>query len=515
MDENNFNVPMRDIFRLLVRGLPIALSAAALVGLASYFISRGLPELYEARATVLATNNTPDVRSLGVIAPTVPILDVSAYRKAVLSGPVTLAAMAALGNNEQTTPAIEAFQRNVRIQTEAARDSSQIDIVVRENSPELAQSKANAFSTALVNWDRGRASQNLQRIIVTLEQQITALDTQIENLRQQGAGQDQINGRINSRAQQQEQLAIARTLSTSTTGLLSILDPALLPDSPVAPRPLLNALIAALLTLVIAYALLHLRDSLIDRPEDTETIRKSSGLAVLANLPKLTNPEDRPPTESINFLRTNLLFSGSKANKKVILVTSPHDDDSTSKIATSLAENFVRNNSYTLLVDGHLRNPGVAKVYSMPNSLSHASFEAWLAKPDETRDVVKVPISKQPLYVIPSFASSPEASERLSRFQDVLSSWQKEYDVIIIAGGPVLKVADTLSIAPYCTDTVLVVDNEIAKPEQVRSAIDSLQRLGAKLAGMVTTNAKQDKTYFADTTSYKVDPKLTSFGGRR
>lgn len=515
MDENTFVIPFSDISRLLIRGLPVALGAAAIIGAASYFLSFGLEKSYEARATVLAANSSPDVRSLGVITPTVPSLDVSAYRKAVSSGPVSLSAMQALGNNEQNTLAIEAFQKNVKIHTEAGNDSSLIDIIIRDASPQLAQNKANALANALVNWDRGRATLNLQRIISTLEQQVSVQNAQIESLRQQGAAQDQIDGRITIRAQQQDQLAYARALSTSATGLLIVIEPALLPVSPVAPRPVLNALIAFVLTLIISYALLHLRNSLKETPEDFTNFTKSSGLSVLASLPKSLSKEDRPPTESINFLRTNLLFSPSEGGKQVILVSSPQDDASVSKIATSLAENFVRNNSHTLLVDGNLRMPGIADIYAMPASLNHASFEAWLAKPEQTRDVVKVPISKQPLYVIPSFASGAEAAERLSRFKDVLASWKKEYDVIIIAGGPVLKVADTLSIAPYCTDTVLVVDEQEGSSDYLRSAIESLQRLGVKLAGMVVTNAKKDQTYFADTGTYKVDPKLTSFGSRR
>ena len=511
MEQNNFSLSFNDIIKLIVNGALIALTAAIIVGTATYILSRTLSKEYEARATVLAANSVTDARSFGVITPSVPALDVSAYRKAVLSSPVLINAMTKLGISEQTTASINDFKQSITIHTEAANDSSLIDIITREASPELAQAKANALANALVNWDKSRAGDNLQRIVLSLEQQIAVLDSQIFNLREQGAAADQIDGRVSLRAQQQDQLAYARALSTSATGLLSVIEPALLPITPVAPRPLLNALIAAFVSMVLSYALLHLRNSLNSKQEKPEFALEHNDLSILAKFPPLKAEQIKIANDNIQFLRTNLLFSSAKDGPKTILITSPYDVNHKSNVALSLAENFARNQSHTLLVDADLRHPMIANLYGMPaNQLKHASLVNWLKAPEQSQDVVKVSVGDQALHVIPSFKELDASPELLNKFEQALAKWQSEYDVIVIDASPILKVADSLALAPFCSDTVLVVDEELSNPKDLKAAEQSLKRLKANLTGYVVANSKSHQTQNAYPQA--INARITQFG---
>ncbi|MCA9837570.1 MAG: AAA family ATPase [Trueperaceae bacterium] len=513
MDQTNFSLSFNDIVKLIINGALLALTAAMVVGAATYILSKTLTPKYEARATVLAANSSSDARSFGVVTPSVPALDVSAYRKAVLSSPVLVAAMNSLGIAEQNTASIDAFKTSITIHTEAANDSSLIDIITTETSAELAQAKANALAHALVNWDRARASENLQRIVQSLEQQVAVLDSQIANLQTQGASQDQIDGRISLRAQQQDQLAYARALSTSANGLLSIIEPALVPISPVSPRPLLNALIAAFVSALLTYALLHLRNSLMSKQEKPMLVSGQSALSILAKFPPLKADELKISNDHIQFLRTNLLFSNSKAHPKTILITSPHEVRGKTNVALSLAEDFARNQSHTLLVDADLRNPGIAELYGMPAAhLNHASLSNWLRAPEESQDVVKVGVGDKALHVIPSFKEAGLSSELLNTFEQALAKWQSEYEVIVIDAPPVLNVADSLAMAPFCSDTVLVVDEELSDQQDLQSAEHSLKRLKANVTGYVIANSKPSPTKTSQ--SFTVNPKTTQFGHR-
>ena len=485
---NSFAIPFGDILRFILKGLPIALIAAAIIGALVLLVSRGLTAQYEARATVLAARNNPDLRSFGIITATVPTLDVSAYRKAALSSPVLLEAMTRLGLSTARSSDIDAFRRSININTETGSDSSILDITVRHSSPEFAKQMADVMADALVNWDRRRAAESLQRVIITLEQQIVLQDEQIAALQAQGSSQDQLLGRINQRTTLLDQLTLARAISSSATGLLSLLEPSLLPDRPVAPRPFFNAVIASVLTLLLAYGLMHLRDSL--SPGDVSSLAKASGLPLLASFPKVTSDVKRLSAEMTNYLRTNLLFTSSETHPKVILVTSTQRGEGKTSVAISLAESFARNNYNTLLVDADLRHPAIAKEYKMLASrLGHTALEVWLKNPADTKGVVRLPVGKEhSMFVIPSFQAAENAAELLSGgFRDCLDQWRKGYDVIVIDSPPILDVADALSMAPFCTDTTMVLSHHQTTARQLQEALDLLKRLGVRVAGLVAT----------------------------
>ena len=494
------NLSFADILRFIWRGLPAAIIAATIIGALTYFISRTLPAQYEARATVLAAQNTPDLRSFGVVTTAASALDVSAYRKAVLSNPVLKSVMTTLNLTDQSARAVDDFKSAINVHIEAANDSSLIDIIVTDASPAFAMNKANLLADTLVAWDANRANENLARVINTLEEQISLLETQIATLQSQRVNPDLILGRTNQLIQQQDQLAYARALSSSATGLLSIIEPALEPVTPSAPRPLFNTALAFLMTALLSYALLHFRESL--SPGNIEDVAEDNNLPVLAKFPKLIgNTSRRLPVETTNYLRTNLLFATSKAQPKIILVTSSNQGEGKSSVAISLAESFVRNGSYTLLVDADLRQPSIAQEYKMLGSrLGHTSFETWLKNPGETRDVVRMPIAgEQELYVIPSFQPSAQSADLLSTsFRHCLESWKGEYDVIVIDSAPVLSVADTLSVAPFCTDTIMVVNGQKTQPRHLRSSLELLKRMGVHLTGIVATHAKEERTGFTE-----------------
>ena len=94
----------------------------------------------------------------------------------------------------------------------------------------------------------------------------------------------------------------------------------------------------------------------------------------------------------------------------------------------------------------------------------------------------------QTLDIIPTFRAAPSPTELLSLgFPDCLASWQKDYDVIIIDSAPLLNVADTLTIAPLCTGTVLVASLEDTDPQQIADAVELLQRSGVRIFGLAAT----------------------------
>ena len=432
--------------------------------------------------------------------PIIPALNDSSYRIAVKGSEVIGSTLSTLQlPNDQR--AINNFSENkLRVSTEAAQNwndpNSNLTIEVSDASPVNAASYANTLAKALIEWDKNRGRDSFQGQIESLQSQIKSIDESIRSLQTQPEGNEQeIENLIASRRDVQTDRYKLKAQSDAPIPNLTVIQPAVEPLEPVAPKPIFNTILATLLGLLATYGIMFMRNALDMRLRDVDDLAKVSELPVLASFPKLPTDTRRLPHEATSYLRTNLLFATSDSHPKVIVVTSAREAEGKSSVALSLAESFVRNNYRTLLVDADMRKPVVAGEYRI-NSLHQTSLESWLKNPYGSNQAASVPINgKYYLYVIPSFQPSAQAAELLSSgFRECLEVWRKEYDVIIIDSAPILAVADTLTIAPLATGTVLVVNQQKTDRRQVRTAVDILKRIGVRIAGVVATHVSREST---------------------
>src|SRR5690606_6448573 len=146
-----------------------------------------------------------------------------------------------------------------------------------------------------------------------------------------------IDGLITLRAQQQQSMAVARAMSASAIGRLEVIQQGVASSSPVAPRPLVNGLLAALAGIVIAYGIVILRSTLDTRITDVATVEALTGAPILAEFQRQPKPTRRLPRESASYLRTGVLFATADASPKVVMVTSGRTVHGNSALALHLA----------------------------------------------------------------------------------------------------------------------------------------------------------------------------------
>src|SRR5690606_36965351 len=257
----------------------------------------------ESEATVLAASSTADFRSFGVSPVVAPPIDVSAYQVASRSDSVAAAAQAALGESDQPPARLRS---DYRVEAQDDGMSALLTIIGRAGSPERAADGANAVADALVAWDVERATRSVVQVVAALEQQIGSLTEQIRSLQALGDAfrQADIDGRLALRAQQQQSLNVARAMSASAIGRLQVIQEAVVDPTPVAPRPLVNALLAALAGIVVAYGIVILRSALNTRISEVAEVESLSGAPVLAEFQRLAKPTRRFPREAASYLRT-------------------------------------------------------------------------------------------------------------------------------------------------------------------------------------------------------------------
>lgn len=477
-----------ELFNFVFRGLLVALPIALLAAAAAFLLSQQLDPVYEASTTLLAAE--PNTSGSDAIL-TPPPIEASAYATVVLSNPVLTDAFAQLGQTSPSGSDLTALRKSLAVSIEGGRNdvSSLIYLTAAAPSAENAAAYSDAVSRALVQWDRTRASANIDQHINTLEGQIEALDESIESLRLMGdvGNQNEIESRMSLRAQQQEELFYARALRNSTAGLLSVVEPAVAPPNPAAPQPARNAALAAVLSIFLVYGVLLLRNALDSRLRRVEDVA-ALGLPILAEVPKVSKSRRLSP-EAMSFLRTNLLFAAQEG-PRVFLVSSAGEAEGKSSVALNLAESFARNDYRTLLVDADLRKPVVANEYHIAVS-GRKQLQDFLQNPtlDISDETTQIAISQtQNLEVIPTFEATSAAPELLSSgMRACLERWRERFDVIIIDSAPLLPVADSLSVAPFCTGTVLVASLSGTDRRSLQVATERLQNIGVRVMGAVVT----------------------------
>ncbi|HEX7003945.1 MAG TPA: polysaccharide biosynthesis tyrosine autokinase [Trueperaceae bacterium] len=493
--QQEITVDIGALFRFIARGLILALLVGGALAFVALQLSRRQPPVYEAEATVLAAQTNPEFRQFGLSLVTAPPLDVSAYRAAGTSDPVLAEALRRMGAENPTDTDIRRLRGRISVQAEETVSSSLIYVSGQGSTPGAAANRANAVANAMVSWDRARASEDMEQLVQSLELQIANLSEQIRSLQtlNDPSVADQIAGRINLRAERQEQLSYARALSASATPLLSVLQPANPPGAPISPRPMLNAAVAFILGVLATYGLLLLRRALDTRLTGVADLAHAAGLPVLAEFPRFHRLDKNTLREASSYLRTNLLFSTADTHPKIFLISSAQGGEGKTVTATSLAEGFVRNGYRTLLVDADLRSPSLAKMYRISGG-NRSSLADWLQEPYGQHQPVEVSVSpKQHLSVIPVFQPVNQPSELLSiGFRSCLEKWRQEYDVILIDSAPILAVADSLTIAPFCTGTILVTHLQKTDRNQIRTAVDLVRRIGARVLGVVATHVQNE-----------------------
>ncbi|MFF7892628.1 polysaccharide biosynthesis tyrosine autokinase [Streptomyces sp. NPDC007907] len=280
---------------------------------------------------------------------------------------------------------------------------------------------------------------------------------------------------------------------------LGITQEAVAPSTPTSPRPLLNLTAGLVGGLLLAAGLVALRETL-----DT-SFKTSEALGAFIALPGLgTIPYDRSAprqplvnadgyskrAEAFRKLRTNLQFSQVDDPPRIIAVTSSVPGEGKTCTAINLALSLAETGVSTCLVDGDLRRPCVAPAFGLVEDAGLTTVLIGQARVEEVMQQVAGGLS-----VLASGAVPPNPAELLAsaRMEEVLRQLADLYEVVIIDTAPLLPVADTMGLASLCQGALLVVRAAKTNRDQVRTASESLDRVGVRVLGTVFSMAPVPK----------------------
>lgn len=198
-------------------------------------------------------------------------------------------------------------------------------------------------------------------------------------------------------------------------------------------------------------------------------------------------------SEDIRTIRTNLQFTSSDEESKVILVTSSIPGEGKSFISSNLATAFAQTGESTLLIDCDLRLGRVHKIFGISNEKGFSNLLIGQNTVDCAEFIKKTSIPD--LYVIPRGTVPPNPSELLnsSNAKKVVKFLRENFDHIIFDGVPVNGLPDSLIVAGIVDRVVLVTSAGYTKIDELTEAKKALEKIDANIAGIVVNRTQGTK----------------------
>jgi capsular exopolysaccharide synthesis family protein len=401
-------------------------------------------------------------------------------------------------------------------------DSTTSDVAtvsVRATDPEEAARLVNEYvdiATKLRREQRTtdllQARREVEAAVTDLEQRIASIRQPLTDVEQQlqanpgnvslESRRDDLTASLASRltpleaqraAYQQQLESLQLAAGFAQSGGSSLLTAASVPSTPVAPKPVQNALLALIVGLMLGVVVAFVRDNLDERIRGIDDLNRAApGLPTLAVV-----PETKIPTrgyvamrddslsltaEAYRSLRTSVKFAGLDQPIQVIQVTSALQGEGKTTTVANLAEALAQGGERVAIVCCDLRRPAIHLHFGQ--SLTPGFTDVML------RDAPLASAMRQindRLFLLPAGSPPPNPSELLSsrRASAVIQALAQEFDVVIIDSTPVLPVTDALVASRLVDATILVVDTRSTKRKILQHAVERLQQVSAPITGLV------------------------------
>lgn len=330
--------------------------------------------------------------------------------------------------------------------------------------------------------------------------------------------------------------AVADQLASTVSGLsparpdgteavrATMLSEAQVPESPSSPNATRNLALGFVLGLMLGVGVALLRDLL-----DTKVRDETDLSGVTDTTPLTTVPIDESGTghpvfmhddsmslraEAIRRLRTNLQFVDFGDRPSSIVVTSSVPGEGKSTTAINLAASLADAGARVILIDADLRRPSVAKYMGYEGRVGLTTVLIGRAA---LEDVVQ-PWQDTSLDVLPSGQIPPNPSELLGSraMSRLLDDLAETYDVIVLDTPPLLPVTDAAILSKMAGGALVVAGADRLHKQQLRSALESLEKVGAHVLGIVLNKVqRKDRDRYAYEYYSSESPAVTQRSSRR
>lgn len=219
-----------------------------------------------------------------------------------------------------------------------------------------------------------------------------------------------------------------------------------------------------------------------------------------------------PISEIFRTLRTNIQFMNTKGKLKTILVTSTFPGEGKSWVASNLAVTFAQAGKKVVLIDADMRKGRQYNIFGISPIPGLSNYLSGIDMDNDERDIIDIADYVQDtevdnLFVMPAGNIPPNPSELLISPQmvDLLEQLKDLCDIVIIDGTPNELVTDSLILTRLVDSTIIVTASKQTKKDNLRRAIQNIQNVGGKIAGVVVNKVpiaakKYEQSYYYGST---------------
>ena len=531
--ESDSSDNLRHAVAVIRTRLPLLIASAAVAAGAAFVFSEQQPRVYEAQTTLVVG------QSLSAVNPDYTQLLASqrlstTYASVATSRPLLDSVIDQLGLGEAST------ELSKRVKAQAALDSTLLTITAQAADPTQAAALADAVAQELIAQSPAvRGSQAnvdgfVDAALEATQAQITATQEQTTSLMAQSSLTPEEERTLQSL--QTQLIGLHSTFagllpfsSNNASNEISVLQPAVIPDVPTSPRPLLNAMLSAVVALFIAASLTFIAQHLDDTVKDPHDLQAVGAVPALGRIPGLNVGSGRLPAsrlvpllyprsqaaEAYRTVRTNLEFSSAEAPIRTLLVVSAVPAEGRTVTAANLALVFAQAGRRVLLVDADLRKPGLHTLFDLPNT---RGLSTMIRNNEAGIDGIAHETDQQNLRVLTTGPLPPDPGDLLGslKMRAVVDRLRTAHDMVIFDSPTLLAVADATILSSFLDATLMVVHAGRTRRGAVRSAREALAMSGARMVGAVMNRVSQSEladAYYSD--YYRPDVSRHEGAGRR
>ena len=201
----------------------------------------------------------------------------------------------------------------------------------------------------------------------------------------------------------------------------------------------------------------------------------------------------QPFQEALDLLYQNIQLLHGEQGLRSLVITSALAGEGKSTLAVGLAISAARLHQRVLLVDADLRRPSLHKLLNLPNDRglstlldSNAPIPARVE--DHTSDL------RSNISVLTSGPLPADPAKLLSsqRLRDVIATFERSYDLVLVDTPPVLGMVDAMLAASRCKGALMVgrID-QVTRTELAKAVtmLDKLNVIGVVASGASTSSS--------------------------
>ncbi len=426
------------------------------------------------------------------------------YSKIIASGPLLQEVAQRLG-----------LDKAPKVDVQIPANSELMQITVEDQNPVRAKEAANTLAELFIAQVRAQYTGGGKTAQEILKEQVDQIGDELNQARRdyasliaQSPGEteriaaakrlvDLKEGIYANLLEQYDRTRVTEALRANT---ISVLQPAVVPDTPSKPRKALTIALGLLVGLVGGLGLAFLFENLDTTLHTTGQIEQTTELHILGNIPATKQPRqitfftnNSPQEEAFRSLRTNILMLDTNTPLQKLLVTSAEPGEGKSTIVANLAFATAGVRRKVVVVDADLRLPKLHYIFGLMNSIGLSSV---LKQETTSHEAVQESIIPG-VHVLTSGPLPPNPAELLSTPQmtKLMEQLTERFDVVLLDTPALLPVTDTAVLAPIVDGVLLVVGRTQARQEAVQAALRQLANVKARLVGIVVNRAEQSDGY--------------------